>query len=201
MPREIVIQADPDAWTLVPASDDAREWAQQQAARAPERVRDRVAEAARLAAVHRAGSGLGLALFLSVPQDDLFGMLGIVVLDDVPAPADAPGAAEVVEALLPSPWPAEIVPVALGRARGWRGTVLDPEEAAGDAAVALPRTVSTAYVLELHGRCAVAALTPLTPLAAAASQVLAERALTTLDIVDGGPGTPERRDEDASHGS
>ncbi|WP_127818672.1 hypothetical protein [Microbacterium sp. CPCC 204701] len=200
MPREIVIQADPDAWTLVPASDDPREWVEQQAARAPEGARDRVAEAARLAAAHRSGSGLGLALFLSVPQDELFGMLGIVVLDDVPAPEDASGAAEVVEALLPSPWPAEILAIALGHTRGWRGTVLDPDEAAGDSAVALPRTVSTAYVLELRGRCAVAALTPLTPLAAAAAQVLAERALTTLDVVDAGGSTAQRRDEDAIHG-
>ncbi len=200
MPREIVIEADPGVWTLVPDADDAESWVAQQAAQAPEGMRDRVSEAARLAAVHRAGSELSLALFLSVPRDELLGMLGIVVLDDVPAPDDAAAAAEVAEALLPSPWPADIVPIELGRARGWRATVLDPEAAAGDEAVALPQTVSTAYVLELGGRCAVAALTPLTPLAATAAQVLAEQALTTLDVAEADPGTAERREEGASHG-
>ncbi|MGA7147324.1 MAG: hypothetical protein WBX17_02410, partial [Microbacterium sp.] len=94
----------------------------------------------------------------------------------------ADGAKQIAEALLPSPWPAEVIAVELGHARGWRASVLDPEGATGDAAVAEPQTVSTAYILDVRGRCAVAALTPLIPLAATAAQVLAERALTTLDV-------------------
>ena len=186
MGREVVIRADPEVWTPVPSSvDDAAAWVDAQVARAPEATRDRVADAARLAVLNRLASELSVALFLSVAEAELFGMLGIVVLDDVPAPGDATGAAGIAESLLPSPWPAEIVAVELGHARGWRTTVLDPEGAAGDESVSLPQTVSTAYILDIRGRCAVAALTPLIPLAAATAQVLAERALVTLDVEDG----------------
>lgn len=183
MPREVEIHADPDVWALVPSSiDDAPAWVGQQAARGPEGVGERIADAARLALMTATGGELSVGLFLCVPEAELYGLLGIVVLDDVPAPDGADGAREVAETLLPSPWPAEVIAVELGHARGWRVSVLDPEGATGDDSVATPQTVSTAYVLDVRGRCAVAALTPLIPLAAAAAQVLAERALMTLDV-------------------
>jgi hypothetical protein len=183
VPREVEIHADPDVWALVPSSiDDALAWIERQVARGPEAARERIADAARLALMTAAGGELSAGLFLCVPEAELYGLLGIVVLDDVPAPDGAEGARGIAEALLPSPWPAEVIAVELGQSRGWRASVLDPEGATGDAVVAVPQTASTAYILDVRGRCAVAALTPLIPLAATAAQVLAERALMTLDV-------------------
>ncbi len=185
MPHEVVIAADPDIWSLVPASlDDAGVWFAEQVSKAPEPLRGHTAQAARLALGHRIDSDVSIGLFLSLPADSLLGMLGIVILDDVPAPTSAAGAAGIADALLPSPWPAQVIEVELGASRGWRATVLDPEQAREESTVVIAQTVSTVYVLEVRGRCAVAAMSPLTPLAAASAQMLAERALMTLDVVE-----------------
>lgn len=185
MPHEAVIQADPEVWTLVPASiDDAVAWLETQVAKVPAHLKPQTAEAARLALGHRIDSEVSIGLFLSLPADHLLGILGIVVLDDVPAPSTAADAGDIAASLLPSPWPAEVIAITLGSTRGWRATVLDPENASGDEAVSVPQTVSTVYVLDVGGRCAVAAMSPLAPLAAVSAQILAERALATLDVVE-----------------
>lgn len=185
MPHEAVIQADPEVWTLVPASiDDAVAWLETQVAKVPAHLQPQTADAARLALGHRIDSEVSIGLFLSLPADHLLGMLGIVVLDDVPAPSTAADAGDIAASLLPSPWPAEVIAITLGSTRGWRATVLDPENASGDEAVSVPQTVSTVYVLDVGGRCAVAAMSPLAPLAAVSAQILAERALATLDVVE-----------------
>lgn len=187
MPHEAVIFADPEVWTLVPESiDEAGAWLDQQLAKVPANLREQTAKAAVLALGHRVDSDVSIALFLSLPADHLLGMLGIVVMDDVPAPSSAADAGDIAHALLPSPWPPAVIAVTVGSARGWRATVLDPENASGDGVVSVPQTVSTVYVLDVGGRCVVAAMSPLAPLAAASAQMLAERALATLDVVEVG---------------
>lgn len=182
MTAELVIRADPAVWTPVPAEPDAAAWYERQLAAAPETARDAVAAASLLALQARLDSDLTMVLLLCDTEAEIYTMLGIAALADVPAPDSAAGAAGVAEALLPSPWPAEVVEIDLGVGTGWRATVLDPEGADGDDQVTVPQTVSTAYVLDVRGRCVVAALSPLPPLAAAAAQVLAQRALATLDV-------------------
>lgn len=182
--RGMAVQADPAVWSRVPDSvDEAEAWVATQIDRVPPALGRRVEDAARLALHARIGSELTLALLLTVPESEIFGMLGILGLQDAPAPATAEGAREVAEALVPSPWAPEVIPVELGAARGWRITVLDPTTTDVEA-VGLPQTVSTVYVLDLADRCVVAALTPLVPVAAASAQMMAERALVTLALTN-----------------
>ncbi|REJ07201.1 hypothetical protein DY023_04180 [Microbacterium bovistercoris] len=124
-------------------------------------------------------------LLLAEPVADVYAMLGIAALDDAPVPLTAAGAVTVAERLVPSPWSADAVPVDLGAVSGWRVTLLDPEAAGGDEQVAIPRTVSTVYVVGVHGRLVVAALTSLPPLAAAVVQVHADNVVATFDVEEG----------------
>lgn len=179
---EIVLRADPAIWSPVPhAHAEINNWIAARVASAPADTARHVEDAARLALYATLGSELSLALLLTVPSSGIYGMLGVLGVAGAPAPSNAEEARDVAEALLPSPWGAEMLAVDLGTARGWRATVLDPVQRDDDG-VALPQTVSTAYVLDVDGRCVVAALSPLAPLAAAAAQVLAQRALSTIDV-------------------
>ncbi|MCT9819715.1 hypothetical protein N3K63_05370 [Microbacterium sp. W1N] len=182
MTAALTVRADPAVWQVVPADADAA-WIDRQVQRAAEHARPAVADAAALAVLHRRAGDLSLALFLSLPEAGMFGMLGIAGVD-VPAPSDVETAGEVAAALLPSPWPAEGLAVEIGAARGWRFTVLDGGPDGSSEPVVVAQTVSTAYVLDLQGRCVVAALTPMAPLAATVAQALAERALSTLERED-----------------
>jgi len=63
--------------------------------------------------------------------------------------------------------------------------MMDEQGADGDDLVALPQTVSTVYVADVRGRCVVAALSSLTPLAAAVVHGLAEQVVATFDVAEG----------------
>ncbi|MGR6741013.1 MULTISPECIES: hypothetical protein [Microbacterium] len=178
---DLALRADPSIWSRVPDTiADADAWIAARLEGVPADSAQRVEDAARLALYARLGSELSVALLLSVPASGIFGMLGVLGLGDAPAPSTAAGAKEIAEALVPSPWGAELATVSWGVVRGWRATVLDP--VVGDDSVVVAQTISTVYVLDLEGRCVVAALTPLVPLAAAAAHVLAERVLSTLSL-------------------
>ncbi|MGA7148483.1 MAG: hypothetical protein WBX17_08370, partial [Microbacterium sp.] len=86
MPPEVEIHADPEVWAQVPSSiDDALAWVERQVARGPEAARERIAAAARLALLTAAGGDLSVGLFLCVPEAELYGLLVIAVLANVPA--------------------------------------------------------------------------------------------------------------------
>lgn len=181
---ELTMQPDPAVWQIVPGIDEVAAWYEHQVATAPEAAREAVATASALALGARVDTDLSAVLLLCDPDAELYAMLGIAALDGVPAPATGEGAVGIAEALVPSPWPGEALPFDLDGVSGWRVTLLDEQGAIGDDAVALPQTVSTVYVLDVHGRCVVAALSSLTPLAAAVVQSLAEQVVVTFDIAE-----------------
>lgn len=176
------MQADPEIWQTVPGVDEAAAWYERQVASAPENAREAVATASALAMGARVDTALSAVLLLCDPSAELYAMLGIAALDGVPAPATGQGAVGIAEALVPSPWPGEALPLDFGGVAGWRVTLFDEQGAVGDTEVALPQTVSTVYVADVRGRCVVAALSSLTPLAAAAVQGLAEQVVATFDV-------------------
>lgn len=182
---ELVLRPDPAVWQTVPGMPEVAAWYQQQIESAPEPAREAVATASALALRARVDSDLSAVLLLCDPDAELYAMLGIAALDGVPAPSDAGGAIGIAEALSPSPWPAQALPFDLDGVTGWRVTLLDEEGADGDEHVALPQTVSTVYVADVRGRCVVAALSPLTPLAAAIAQGLVEQVVSTFDVEGG----------------
>ncbi|MBO9627280.1 MAG: hypothetical protein J7484_13025 [Microbacterium sp.] len=182
---ELSFRADPDVWQVVPGMPELPAWYERQVDAAPEDARDAVVTASALALSARVDADLTAVLLLCDPAADLYAMLGVVALDGVPAPDSAAGAIGIAEALAPSPWPGEALAFDLDGVSGWRVTLLDEAAAGADESVALPQTVTTVYVADVRGRCVVAALSPLTPLAAAVVQVLAERVILTFDVEDG----------------
>jgi hypothetical protein len=182
------MQPDPEVWQIVPGPDEGAAWYERQLLEAPEAAREAVATASALALGARVDTELSAVLLLCDPAAELYAMLGIAALDGVPAPATGDGAVGIAEALVPSPWPGEALAFDFEGVSGWRVTLLDEQGAIGDDAVALPQTVSTVYVVEVRGRCVVAALSSLTPLAAAVVQNLAEQVVVTFDIDEQGEG-------------
>ncbi|MCK2034611.1 hypothetical protein KZC51_00555 [Microbacterium sp. SSW1-49] len=182
---ELTMRADPDIWQTVPGPDEVAAWYERQVATAPEAAREAVATASALAIGARVDTDLSAVLLLCDPAAELYAMLGIAALDGVPAPASGEGAVGIAEALVPSPWPGESLSFDLDGVAGWRVTLLDEQGSLGDETIALPQTVSTVYVAEVRGRCVVAALSSLTPLAAAVAQGLAEQVVATFDVAEG----------------
>ncbi|MFV0405564.1 MAG: hypothetical protein ACK5LN_01870 [Propioniciclava sp.] len=182
---ELALAPNPVVWQVVPGMDEAAAWYEQQIAAAPQAAREQVAAAAGLALHARFDTDLSQVLLLCDPAAELYAMLGIAALDGVPAPDTAAGAVGIAESLVPSPWPAEALQFDLAGVRGWRVTILDDQNPDQEEQVAVPQAVSTVYVASVGGRCVVAALSSLTPLAAAVAQVLAEQVVATFDVVEG----------------
>ncbi len=179
---ELLMAPNPAVWQVVPGLSDAAAWYERQIAAAPEAAREAVAGASALALRARVDTELSQVLLLCDPPAELYAMLGIAALDGVPAPETGAGAVGVAESLVASPWPAEALPFDLDGVRGWRVTILDEQDAGGDDQVALPQTVSSVYVMSVDGRCVVATLSSLPPLAAAVVQVLAEQVIVTFGV-------------------
>lgn len=179
------MRPDPEVWQEVPPLAEAADWYGRRVALAPEAARDSVATASALAIRARTRTELSTVLLLCDPAAELYAMLGIAALDGVPAPSTAAGAVGIAETLVPSTWPGQAVPFDLDGVAGWRITLLDEDAVGGDEQVALPQTVSTVYVTDVRGRCVVASLSSLPPLAAAVAQTLVEQVVSTFDIDDG----------------
>lgn len=182
---ELAVRPDPSVWTLVPDVDSdpdaAASWLEALVERAPAQRRSAVADAAFLALRERVGGAPSMVLLLTASEHAVLATLSLYDLADVPPPADTAAARSIAASLLESEWALQLVAGVWGDAAGWRVTALDASEGADGVTVA--DAVETAYLLSCGGRLVIGLLPPLPPAHAAIAQTLAERVLTTLEIV------------------
>lgn len=180
---ELSLAPDPALWSLVPGRDDADGWVLGLLGSRAQEQQESLLLAAELALQAREASDGGMTLLLAHPDSQLYAALTVVVTAFEPV-SDAETAADVARAVAASDWESALVEVEIGTDPAWRASVLtvDPE-AVQDPLVATPSHVRTVYVFAVSDHLAVAALSPLTPSAAAAAQVLAEPVLRTAQVI------------------
>ncbi|RZI89046.1 MAG: hypothetical protein EOO67_12450 [Microbacterium sp.] len=193
---ELSVEADPGIWSAVPAEADAEPWLRALLEGRDEEQSARILLAADLAVAAKEAAGDALVLLLSEPVSGLYASLALLVTD-APALSDAGRVEELALAITPSSWPPTTtrLPAAWSQAglAGWRVTVLlddsdrrDDDAEAPDPDAGSPATavgwVRTTYVLDLHGRLALAQLSPLTPVASTVAMALTEQLLPTIEM-------------------
>ncbi|SDG63247.1 hypothetical protein [Microbacterium pygmaeum] len=180
---DLVLNADPEIWSLVPGWQQALAWREQRTATTEAERRADVFEAATLALRTRAEVDATHVLFLDAVGHRLLGALAVFAYDDVPAASSRTQAEEIARAMVPSAWEVHSIVADLGGGPGWRVTVIDAPLTDDGAQVALVEAVWTVYVLEVAGRLVVALLSAMSPPNAALAQVHAERVLVTMNVV------------------
>lgn len=182
----LTYRPDPALWAEVPAVDAVDLWVEAIVRTAPEPVRARVADAAMLAVRMRYESDASAVLLLNAIESSVLSALALFAYDDVAPARDELEAVRAASAMVPSSFESSALPFESGNIRGWRVTVLDEspgdEDAAGRDAVTVLRSAWTVYVMDVSGRCVVALLAPLPPVAAALGQYFAEQVVATLEV-------------------
>lgn len=180
---EFTIQPDPALWHEVPGSSEEAQFVKERSEGLDE-ISERVATTmAKLAIAARSTSG-DLTLLLQEPRSSLYAVATFSLYTDGEPAETVPEALNLVTGGQVGSWEPTVVPVELGRVRGYRVSELYPAEvgrSVGTDATALHLTQTT-YVVSIAGKLGTVALSPASSPAAGMVLALVEPVISTWEV-------------------